>query len=65
MPEITCYCFNVEKQRVVEAIEGGCSTVGEIRNLLGVTGNCASCQPDIESLLEFYLKFPNSPPALD
>lgn len=65
MSEITCYCFNVEKQRVIAAIEGGCSSLGEIKNLLGVTGNCARCQPDIELLLEFYLKFPKPPAAAD
>jgi bacterioferritin-associated ferredoxin len=35
--------------------------VMEIRDLLGVTGNCASCQPDIESLLSFYTRFPRPP----
>ncbi len=61
MPEITCHCFSVEKQRIVEAIENGCRSVGEIRDLLGVTGNCAACQPDIESLLSFYTRYPKHP----
>ena len=61
MSEITCNCFNVEKRRVVEAIENGCHSVTAIRDLLGVTGNCAACQPDIEALLDFYLRYPKIP----
>jgi nitrite reductase (NADH) large subunit len=61
MPEIICYCFGVEKRRVVEAIENGCRSVPEVRALLKVTGSCASCQPEIESLLDFYGRFPRRP----
>jgi len=60
MAVIICYCFNVEKQRITAAIENGCRTVPEIRELLGVTGNCATCQPDIEALLNFYGRFPKT-----
>jgi len=60
MSEITCRCFNVEKQRIVEAITGGCDSVEAVKDLLGVTGQCASCQPDIESLLEFYKQYPSA-----
>jgi len=59
--DIICSCFNVEKRRIVEAIENGSRSVVEIRNLLGVTGNCAACQPDIESLLVFYARYPKPP----
>ncbi len=58
MSDVVCYCFEVEKDRIVKAIEDGCRSVEEVKNLLGVTGNCASCQPDIENLLEFYGKYP-------
>ena len=58
MSDIVCYCFDVRKDRIVAAIEGGCRSIEEVKNLLGVTGNCAGCQPDIESLLEFYARFP-------
>lgn len=51
---IICHCFEVEKARVIAAIEAGCGSVEEVKNKLGVTGNCASCLPDIEDLLEFY-----------
>ena len=55
---IICRCFEVEKARVIDAIEAGCLSVEAIKDKLGVTGNCASCQPDIEDLLEFYVKYP-------
>ena len=58
MSEVVCYCFEVRKDRIVKAIEDGCRSVEEVKNLLGVTGNCASCQPDIENLLDFYGKYP-------
>lgn len=56
--QVICHCYAVEKRRVVEAIEGGCRSVEELRNRLGVTGNCGACQPDIEALLDFYKAFP-------
>ena len=58
MSEVVCYCFEVRKDRIIQAIEGGCRSIEEVKNLLGVTGNCASCQPDIENLLDFYGKYP-------
>lgn len=57
---IVCYCFDVEKKRIVEAIDDGCRTVEAIKNRLGVTGNCAACQPDIESLIRFYGSHPKT-----
>lgn len=57
MPVI-CRCFEVEKARVVAAIESGCASVEAVKDRLGVTGNCASCRPDIEDLLDFYAKYP-------
>jgi NAD(P)H-nitrite reductase large subunit len=60
---IVCHCFEVEKARVIAAIEAGCDSVDAVRNKLGVTGNCASCLPDIEDLLEFYGRRPEDPAA--
>jgi NAD(P)H-nitrite reductase large subunit len=59
MSDIVCYCFSVRKDRIVSVIENGARTVEEVRNILGVTGNCAGCQPDIEALLDFYGRFPS------
>jgi NAD(P)H-nitrite reductase large subunit len=55
---IVCHCFEVEKARIIAAIESGCTSVDAVKDRLGVTGNCASCLPDIEDLLEFYAKDP-------
>ncbi len=58
MPELTCFCFRVEKQRIVQAIEAGCRSLDEIRERLGATGGCGGCIPDVEALLEFYARLP-------
>jgi nitrite reductase (NADH) large subunit len=55
---LICRCFDVEKDRIVAAIEAGCNTVEAVKDQLGVTGHCAACRPDIEDLLEFYGKYP-------
>lgn len=55
---LICRCFDVEKDRIIAAIDGGCATVEDVKNKLGVTGHCAACRPDIEDLLEFYRKKP-------
>ena len=57
---LVCRCFDVEKDRIIAAIDGGCRTVDDVKNKLGVTGHCAACRPDIEDLLEFYGKPPKS-----
>jgi len=33
--EIVCYCSNVSKQKIMEAIEGGAKTLQDIRNMTG------------------------------
>ena len=58
MEDLTCFCFTVEKRRIVEAIENGCLTVQEIRDRTGATGGCGGCRPDVDALLDFYARFP-------
>jgi NAD(P)H-nitrite reductase large subunit len=58
--QVICHCYAIEKRRVVEAIEEGCRSVEQVKNRLGVTGNCAACLPDVEALLDFYANFPGS-----
>lgn len=53
---LICRCFDVEKARIVAAISSGCHTVEAVKHQLGVTGHCAACLPDIEDLLEFYVR---------
>jgi NAD(P)H-nitrite reductase large subunit len=57
---LVCRCFDVEKDRIIAAIDGGCRSVEDVKDKLGVTGHCAACRPDIEDLLEFYGRPPGS-----
>jgi nitrite reductase (NADH) large subunit len=57
---VFCRCFDVEKSRVVDAIEDGCRTVEAVKDRLGVSGHCAACRPDIEDLLAFYAQYPGT-----
>jgi NAD(P)H-nitrite reductase large subunit len=61
MAELLCFCYTVEKQHIIKAIEGGCRTVESIRDLTGATRGCGSCRIDVEALLEFYSRFPGKP----
>ena len=54
MPELICYCFRIEKEKVVLAIEQGCKTVDEVSNKTRACTGCGGCYPDIENLLRFY-----------
>jgi NAD(P)H-nitrite reductase large subunit len=63
MDELTCFCFTVEKHRVIAAIENGCRTVQEVRDRTGATAGCGGCRPDVEALLDFYARFPRKPGA--
>ena len=54
MPNLVCYCFRVEKTRIVEAIEEGCGSVEALSARLRVATGCGGCRPDLEDLLRFY-----------
>ncbi len=53
---LVCRCFDIEKDILIAAIDGGCMTVDAVKDKLGVTGHCAACRPEIEDLVEFYGK---------
>ena len=61
MPELICYCFRVEKEKVVAAIEQGCKTVDEISEKTRACTGCGGCYPDLENLLRFYQSESNPP----
>lgn len=54
MSVLICYCFRVEKSRIVAAIEGGCSSVEALSEKLRVCTGCGGCRPDLEDLIRFY-----------
>ncbi len=53
MPELICYCFRVEKDKVLQAIAEGCKTVDEISAKTRACTGCGGCYPDLENLLRF------------
>ena len=52
--QLVCFCFRVEKSRIVAAIEEGCRTVEDLSAKLRVCTGCGGCRPDLEDLLRFY-----------
>jgi NAD(P)H-nitrite reductase large subunit len=54
MSELVCYCFRVEKSRIVAAIEDGCHTVEALSAKLRTCTGCGGCRPDLEDLIRFY-----------
>jgi NAD(P)H-nitrite reductase large subunit len=54
MSELVCYCFRVEKSRIVSAIEGGCRTVDDLSAKTRASTGCGGCRPDLEDLIRFY-----------
>lgn len=54
MSPLICFCFRVEKDRIVAAIQAGCDTVDDLSERLRVCTGCGGCRPDLEDLLRFY-----------
>lgn len=52
--EIICGCNGVSKGTIVEAVKGGCGTVGEIKACTKASGSCGGCKPLVEGLLQLY-----------
>ncbi len=47
-----CFCLNVKKNTIVEAIENGAETVNDIRQATRACCGCQSCYADLEILLD-------------
>jgi NAD(P)H-nitrite reductase large subunit len=54
MSRLICYCFRVEKSRIIAAIEEGCATVEDLGRRTRACTGCGGCRPDLEDLLRFY-----------
>lgn len=54
MSELVCYCFRVDKARIVAAIEDGCASVEDLSRRTRACTGCGGCRPDLEDLLRFY-----------
>jgi assimilatory nitrate reductase catalytic subunit len=47
-----CHCTGIRRQAVVAAIAGGCGTVDQLRQVIGVCTGCGTCRPELEALLD-------------
>jgi assimilatory nitrate reductase catalytic subunit len=48
---IVCACFQVGRNHIVAAIEGGCASVAAVGQKSRAGTNCGSCKPEIARLL--------------
>jgi NAD(P)H-nitrite reductase large subunit len=62
MSELVCYCFRVEKSRIIAAIEEGCATVDCLSERTRACTGCGGCRPDLEDLLRFHAEESRSAP---
>ena len=51
-----CSCHDVSKGALVAAIDGGCTTVGDLKTCTKAGTGCGGCVPLVKSLLEVELK---------
>ncbi len=54
MSTLVCYCFRVEKNTLVKAIESGHQTLEALCQNTGACQGCGGCRWDLEALLSFY-----------
>ena len=47
-----CICKAVTENQIRAAVHEGASSLGELRQCLGVAGNCGTCAPTAEEILE-------------
>jgi NAD(P)H-nitrite reductase large subunit len=59
MSQCVCYCFRVEKKRLIEAIEAGNHTIESLGKATGAGHGCGGCRWDLESLIAFYSQPPS------
>jgi ferredoxin-nitrate reductase len=50
--ELICSCNNVGDGNVREAIEGGCTQLGQLCQETGAGTGCGSCKPEVKAILE-------------
>ncbi len=65
MHELVCYCDNVTKAQIIEAMEQGARTLSDIRKMTGACTSCKCeennpkkrcCSQDIAEVMTEYLK---------
>ncbi len=67
--QIICYCSNVSKAQIIDAIRGGARTLQDIREMTSACtiGNCKvmspkkrCCSPDIMAILDEFIPRPSA-----
>ena len=52
MNEVVCYCMNITKGAIKEAVDAGSYTLEEIQESTGAGTVCGACLDDIKQLIE-------------
>ncbi len=51
-----CSCHNVSKGAIVEAIDGGCCSLGDVKGETKASSGCGGCAPLLKSVVEYELE---------
>ena len=46
-----CFCYNVSEQTIIAAIQGGCTSLMDVRRETEASTGCAGCSEEIKKLL--------------
>jgi bacterioferritin-associated ferredoxin len=60
---IVCVCNGVCERRLEAVVAGGAHTLGEVERQCGAGGDCGTCRPDIERVIERVTLTPLRHPA--
>ncbi|MFA5494728.1 MAG: nitrite reductase large subunit NirB [Porticoccaceae bacterium] len=56
MAATICSCHNVSKGTIVEAIDGGCCSLGDIKSLTKASTGCGGCSALLKSVVDYELE---------
>ena len=54
--ETICFCYNVSKQEIEEAVEQGACSLLEVRRVTNANTGCGGCGEDVKKLIRKYVK---------
>jgi assimilatory nitrate reductase catalytic subunit len=49
---IVCVCHGVCERRLEAVVAGGAHTLAEVERQCGAGGDCGTCRPEVESVIE-------------
>ena len=52
MNEVVCYCMNITKGAIKEAVDSGSHTLEEVQEATGAGTVCGACLDDIKQVIE-------------